>query len=145
MAQRQVAGNVGRQNQMLGVPQGVIFRQRLRVDNVQRGAGNVVGVQGLGQRRLIQRAAPAHIDDNGLLRQTGNSLAVENIHCLRRIGKRHDQQLCVRQQTIQLRDRVGLIENAGLPGLSAAAEADDFFSAHASHPAGNIAAEVAGA
>lgn len=59
-------------------------------------------------------------------------------------GQGHQQDLGAGQYLVQLRDGQHLVVEI-LPGLAAAAQADDVADAHAPHPLGHIVANVAGA
>ena len=134
---------MGRQNEVPGVPHGMVRRQGLRNHDVQGGAGQPVAVQGPRQGVLVQGAAPAHVDDVGVRRQQGDALPGEDVLCLRGGGQRHHQDFCLRQHVVQPGDRQHLVKTLHAP--AGAAEAGDPGGAHAPQTLGHVGADVAGA
>ena len=132
-----------RQQEVFGVPQGMLRRQRLRAHHIQRRTGQPSGVQGLHQGVLIDGGAAAHVHHHRLLGQQGDAAAGEDALRLRRAGQGHSQNFRLRQHLIQLRR--GIHGVVGIVHMAAAAgDTRHGLSPHGLHPAGKGRADVTG-
>ena len=118
--------------------------QGLAREHVQRHAREAPLVKLGGQRGLVDGAAPAHVDDEGVLRQQPEPPVVQYVPRLRGAGQGHDQQVGLRQDVVQPVDGMGGVEHR--PRIAAPpVHAGDGTRPEGAKPHGDLPADVAGA
>ena len=101
---------MGGQQQVGHVPQGAVLRERLRRGDVQSGSPQVAAVHQLHQGVLVQNAAPARAEENGILLHAGQPCPVHQAIGLRGVGQGEGHHIGLGQQAVQLRQGEQLIE-----------------------------------
>ena len=121
----------------------MILGQRLRHTHIQCRPGQPVGIQRLHQGLLVNGGAPAYVHNIGIPRQEGDALPGEDMRRLLGARQSHDQDLCFRQDAVQLIQRVHFVVG-GVAGFLGATHAPHHLGAQCLGPAGEVGADVAG-
>ena len=143
VAERHVARDVRREQQIFRAAQRVVGGQRLRHDHVERRAGELPGVERVAERLLVDGGAPAHVHHNGVPGQQCNALPAEDAHGVRHRRQSHHQDLRLRQHLVQLLlGQHPVIGRVRVP--AAAGHAADVPRSQGLGPPGEIGADVPG-
>ena len=74
---------------------------RLGLENIERGAGNVPGFDGIGQRGLVDEVAPGCVDDADAFPGACEPVRIHEVPCLL-IGRHVKRQIVgAREQIVQ--------------------------------------------
>ena len=142
VAERHVARDVRREQQIFRAAQRVVGGQRLRHDHVERHAGEPPGVERVAERLLVDGGSAADVHDEGAVGQQRDALAREDAHGLRRGGQRHHKDIRFGQDAVQLRDGMDGGERR-VGGSDRAAHAGDARGMEGLRAAGKLRADVA--
>ena len=80
VAERHVARDVRREQEILGLAQRMIRRQRFGHDDIERRTGEVPGIQRFDQRVLVDGRAAANVDDISAFREQRHAVCVQDVH-----------------------------------------------------------------
>ncbi|ANL69517.1 hypothetical protein AMC84_PD00559 (plasmid) [Rhizobium phaseoli] len=83
------------------VPEGVARRQRLRIGDIDDGAGEMPGIERVGERLMIELRAAADMDECGAGRKPGEELGIQEAPGLRRQRQQTDENVGGCKQRIE--------------------------------------------
>src|SRR5690242_6630189 len=106
--------------------------------DIERGATQMVAVERIGERDLVDDLAARYVDEDAALFHQRKALLVEEARCLRRPLAAHDDEVALRQHAVEVRGapqfgEAGRQWLAG--GRSGAAGADDPHPERGAEPA----------
>ena len=93
---------VRRQDDIGHLQKRMVRRRRLLHENVEGGAGQVAGLEGVGQRLFVNDAAAGAVDDAGALAHQGHLAGADQV--ARLVGERRvdGEEIDLRQQSIEI-------------------------------------------